>query len=580
MGVRKLNVELHLRRDDFERSEQKAREVARATATGMVSDADKAESARTELHRRATQQKIADAERGNKAAVAGAAHVVDAEKRVALQAAMSGTAVRKAGTEMSEAMNRARGSTLGLGDSMQGLVSGGAVLTAARQAASMFATSMTEASEYTHRVAADFLDVQKRMQAMSALVGNVNSDKATSEQIRAAMGANVKTAEMIEFRESFLSAASTYVGKGPNAKLDESESETFQVKLAEYGKLHGIPLAAMADFAGKALAQERGPTNAKDMLKKIGKSYATVEAASASPQHLIPGLTALMAGGFSLEEAAPALSQLPEIAPNEEFTHLNRVIQEVRELGMKGKAGQYGIEKGMRPAAQLTALIANLHGRTAGGTDDDVLNKLIAEITPESIAQRTLAGLVKQGPKGGQMWRDILAKTSPTIVEEDIVKGRASDAGRTMHAESQLSGQELLRGKRFADATRMKQLAEAALAKEGDFDLPNPVQDFARNWASSFGGSAPKQQRINERAVEMANLGVPAQYRETLHMGASQVTADNTIRDLLIRQNMILEEQLRLAKSKDQAAARPPKGVPPPIPATPVARPNGARPPG
>ena len=374
---------------------------------------------------------------------------------------------KRAGDDTAEGMRNAKQETEGLNVSVQNLMQGQMVFNALKQVGSAFGQTLNEAAAYVQRVAEQFIATQKAMQAISAMSGVTNSDKFTLAQVQDAAAANLKPEQMKGFREAFLSAASNYVGSGPNAKLNEEESQKYQLAMAEYSVLHGIEPAAMGDFAGKALAQEKGTTTADAMMAKTGKAYATVEAASASPQHLVPGLTRVMAQGYSLAEAAPALAQLPEIAPDEESTHLLRVIQEVRELGMKGTASQYGITKGMRPAEQLSTLITNLHGRSKEGTDDETLNKLIEGITKEGIAGNTLRGLVKQGPKGLAQWQGIRDRTPEDVVARDIAAGRESDPGVTMRGEAQLALSEAERGARYANVVRLKKEAEAQLAHEG-----------------------------------------------------------------------------------------------------------------
>ena len=465
-------------------------------------------------------------------------------------------------------MKHAKQETAGLGDELANVMKGQMVLSTLKQIGAAVGNVMNEAADYTAKVAKNFIEAQKAMQAVSALAGVGNTNKFSLDMIAKARAANMTPADMTKFQESFLSAASNYVGNKPTAKLSQQEADKFQSSLAEFSMAKGVSPAAMADFAGKALAQEKGPTNAADMLAKVGKAYATVEASSAAPQHIIPGLTRVMAQGYSLAEAAPVLSMMPEIAPEEESTHLLRVLASTRELNLKGKGKEFGIEKGMRPAEQMEAMLKNLYDRTNKGTDEDELNKLIEQIVGgNDIAGNTIRGLVGKGPEGLKGWKDILANTSPDVVQQTIAADRETEGGKVRHSESELTTAEAQVGAQYAGVETLKKQAEADLTREGRFARPNILEDTARGAigkANIFSQTTAREQLIQERAFDMAQegAGIPASDRRPLDVGAGKEAANESIRALLERQNQLLEKQNVMMEKDSQTTLTvvPPAG--------------------
>jgi hypothetical protein len=423
---------------------------------------------------------------------------------------------------------------------------------------------MKDASDYTSRVANSFITTQKAMQGIAALAGKTNTNAFTLSEIEQGAAANLKPEQFTAFRDAFLSKASNYVGDKPTAKLSAADSDKFQASLAEYAALHGVPAAEMADFAGGLLAQAPGKTDAATMTTQAGKVFATLEASSAKVGHLLPHMTRVMAQGFSATEAAPMLAQLPEIAPEEEGTHMLRLIAEVRQLSLDKKEKPFGITKGMRPAAQIEALIGNLAGRQAKGED---LDTMIQGVTKEQIAGNTLRGLVRQGPAGLKQWKDILKNTPDDQVATDILAGRQSDAGQQMHAEAQLAKEEAVRGARMTGVERLKLEATAQLTKEGRWDTPH-IDDYLRKPLSWIKGTSVHDQLVNERAVDLANQrsGLPPGQQAPLVAGAAQQVADERMRrllELMERQNVLLEQNAAV-KQKRPLAVRPPGAVPRP----------------
>jgi hypothetical protein len=468
-----------------------------------------------------------------------------------------GDAGTRAGHDVAKGMEEAKSSTTGLGDEMAGLIKTQAGLAGVQRIAGMINQSMREAADYTKKTADGFISVQKAVQGISALVGKGNSNQFTLQEARSGAAANLKPEEWASFRDSFLSTASNYVGDKPTAKLNDKEADEFQAAIAEFAKQHHVASSEAAEFAGGLLAQQKGPTTAKEMKARAGRVFATLEASSAPVSRLLPSMTRAMAQGLSAEEAAPVLAQLPEIAPMEEGTHLLRVLSEVRRLNVEGKADQFGITKGMSTSQQLDALIGNLSQRSEGGED---LDAMLRDVTHEDIAANTLRGLVRQGPAGMKQWKDILANTPDNAIDTSIAEGRQTSAGQQMHSEANFAMAELERGEKHAARERLKMDAEAELIKQGRFDEHRYEDDFVRQPASLIKGTPVRSQLINERATELAQerAGIPEGERYQLPLGAHQKVADTIIERALDRQTKLLERQVQLAEEAAKAKPGPP----------------------
>jgi hypothetical protein len=417
-----------------------------------------------------------------------------------------GAAGKKAGDDVGKGMEGAAGkvkkveeATKGLGGELAGLMKGQMTLAAVKGVASALADSMNVAAANAQRMAGDFIKLQKTMQGISALSGQKNNNQFTLAEAKKAAAANLTPDQMVSFRDAFLSKASNYVGNAPNAKLNEKDSDEFQLSMAEYAAQHGVSAGEMADFAGGLLAQQKGPTTAKEMKARAGKVFSTLEASSAKVGHLLPGMTRVMAQGLSAEEAAPVLSMMPEIAPEEESTHLLRVLAEVRRLSLEGKGGQFGIGKDMTMEQKLEALVNNLADRSGKGEN---LDKMLQEVTHEDIAANTLRGLVGQGRKGFDQWKGILAKTPDNAVDLSIQEGRDTDAGRVMHREADAALAETERGSVWADVTGELQGARTRLTRSGKLDEAHSVQDAPRAVWGAFSSVTPEQQRVNTEAIQ------------------------------------------------------------------------------
>jgi hypothetical protein len=266
----------------------------------------------------------------------------------------------------------------------------------------------------------------------------------------------------------------------------------------------------------------------------------------------------VMAQGFKAEEAAPTLAMMPEIAPEEESTHLLRLVSEMRRTTLEGKGGGFGMDKGKSMAANLEALVGNLSSRKAGGGD---LDEMIRGFTHEDIAANTLRGLVNKGPAGFAQWKGILERTSPTAIDDDIAAGRQSDAGKRMRADAQLELGEAERGVRKAPLEIALKEARAQLTKEGRFDETR-AEDFIRGPLSMF-GTGVNEQLVNERTLSNAYdaARVPQSKRDTLAPGARQGVADEKILAVLERQNQLIERQTKAVEATKPA---PNLSAPPP----------------
>ena len=254
--------------------------------------------------------------------------------------------------------------TRGLGSEMLALMSGQAALRALRGVGAAMAQAMREASEWLEKVAKDFAATQQSMQGIAALTGKKNTDEFALGVVKEAAAANVKPGEYQQLQESFLSRASAYVGDGPNAKLTDAGATQFEQSLAEYAATHQVSQAEMGGFAGGLIAQHEGKTTPEEMKQEAAAVFGTLEASSAPVSHLLSGMTRVQAQGLTAREAAPLLAMMPEIAPEEESTHLLRVFAEMRQVSLeKDKADKFGLKKGARPAEQLESLIGNLQER-------------------------------------------------------------------------------------------------------------------------------------------------------------------------------------------------------------------------
>jgi hypothetical protein len=408
----------------------------------------------------------------------------------------------RTGKEVKAGFDEAGTGAVNLTDSVGNLIKAQIGVGAVKQAVGAMTAEFKRAADYTQSLVENFVGIQKTMQSVAAISGKQNTNAFVVKEAQAAAAANLTPENFTAFRDAFLSKASNYVGNKPGAKLSEADSDSFQASMAEYAALHGVSTGEMAEFAGGLLAQEKGPTTAEKMKAKAGRVFSTLEASSAKVSHLLPGMTRVMAQGFSAEEAAPTLAMMPEIAPEEESTHLLRVIGEVRKLNLEGKGGAYGMTKGMTPQQQLEQLVGNLSERTSKGED---LDKLIQGVTHEDIAGNTLRGLVRQGPKGFDQWKGILKSTPDNAVDADIALGRQSDAGKIMHGEAQVALAQTEQASLKAAVEPERKLAEAEYIRSGKREEYHPLERFGRGFiGATITGVGADEQEINQ--IMLANV--------------------------------------------------------------------------
>jgi hypothetical protein len=429
-----------------------------------------------------------------------------------------------------------------------------------RSVVGVMVDQMKQVSDHAERLAKNFIAVQKQFQGIAQLAGTKNTNAFTLQEAQTAASANLTPDQWAQFRDSFLSTASNYV-QGPNAKMSAADAEEYQKSLAEYAMQHKVASGEMAAFGGGLLGQLEGPTTAAEMKARAGKVFATLEASSAPVARLLPNMTRVMAQGVSAEDAAVSLAGMPEIAPQEEGTHLLRVMAEVRRLNLEGKGATFGIDKAMNPQQQLEALVGNLHRRAAGGED---LDKMLRDVTHEDIAANTLRGLARRGPAGFAQWRGILDRTSPAAIDEGIAEGRQTEPGRVMHAEAQQALADVVQGERKSPLEIAKMEASAQLTMENRFDEFHP-SDIMRAPLSMF-GTKVNQQLINERALRNAYDagGVSQGNRPGLAPGATQFVADRAILDQLVKNNELLERQVKAQEAAANNRRPAPLICPPP----------------
>jgi hypothetical protein len=186
-----------------------------------------------------------------------------------------------------------------------------------------------DAADYARKMAADFVQLQKSMQGIAAITGQPNQNKFVMGEINKAESANLTPTDWKDFHEKYMAKTSMYIGDKEGSKLGGKESDQLEAATAEFAKGKGVSAGTMANMVGGMLAQEKGKTTAKDMIAKLGKVYAGLEASSTDPEMLMQGMTELMAAGFSAEDAAASIAQMPEIAPGQEATYLQRTTMEL-----------------------------------------------------------------------------------------------------------------------------------------------------------------------------------------------------------------------------------------------------------
>src|ERR1035438_7440288 len=255
-----------------------------------------------------------------------------------------GAAGKKAGDDVEEGAKKAKkgldGAAGGAGDftnSLLKVATGQAALQMVGKVAGSITEVMTEAAEYTRRLAKEFGALQEQMQSISSIAGKKNSNEFVASEVKKGEAANLTPQEWTDFRTKFMAKASMYVGDAPTSKMSTEDSDELQAKSAEFAKGKGISSGSMANLVGGMLAQEKGKTTAKAMMIKLGKVYAGLEASSTDPEQLMAEMTELMAAGYTAEKGAATIAAMPEIAPGQEATYLQRTGMELGQQQPEGK---------------------------------------------------------------------------------------------------------------------------------------------------------------------------------------------------------------------------------------------------
>lgn len=590
-----LKITLQLDRKQQAQVEAEARADSAKTAKQVISDADVAEKEKVKKAKESAAARAAS-EKQLQADIAKAKKEADAEfskimrqsdaearqvtaerlkaERQAAQEAIrlqkqKAAEAKKALEEQKRAQEKL---TAAQGDGVKSLVQMTAAMVGLQSGQAVIRSIGSEyqrSAEYITSMAKDFIVLQKTMQSVAAITGNKNSNAFTVSEATAGAAANLVPEQWTSFRDSFMAKASNYVGDKKSARLNDTESAKFQASMAEYAVDHGVPLGEMADFAGGLLAQEKGPTTAAAMTSKAGKVFATLEASSKKVSGLLPGMTRIMAQGFTAEEAAPKLAMMPEIAPDEESTHLLRAINEIRQVANEGKGDQFGMEKGMSPNQKLEAVVGNLHKRSQknGKIDDEKLDSLLMQLTPETITQNTLRGLVNKGPEGMNQWKAILAGTPDNIVQTDIASARQTDAGKVRSAEAQQALSRVKRGAEFASAEPEFMKARGRLNDSHRLDEIGIPENLARQAAGLATGVSVEQQLVNQYALSDVR-------QRALAAGVNEPglqTASRSGNDAILTQQLeVNKEIVRLLKLISEKEGLPGAKIPAPIPGRPA----------
>jgi hypothetical protein len=377
------------------------------------------------------------------------------------------------------------------------------------------------------------------MQGIASQTGEKNENKLALAEIERAEAANVKPEEAVRFRKAVLAKASLFVGEGPESKLSTADFEELSRAEMEYAKQKGVSQAEMGSFIGGLLAQQKGKTTADEMKTRAGKVFATLEASSAEVSHLLPGVTRAMAQGLTAQESASKIAMLPEIAPEEESTHLLGAIAQVREARMEGKLEQFGVTDEMAPNQMMDKVVTELDKQAGTGKGRGKrMDELLSQITEYHIAQDTLRGLANQGPAGLARWRNLIEQTPADQIDRAIRENRDTAYGRHFAADARLAAERARMGEPNDAVARWRQETEAELAVGGHFDhVP-----FAERLASfiPFTGDL-KTQQISRQAIRRARsvLGEQDTYGDIVASG-SQAATDKLLRELLVRVEQIV----------------------------------------
>lgn len=458
------------------------------------------------------------------------------------------------------------GAVKGTSDSIGGLIKAQIGMSVVKATANAIVSQYSEASQKIEAMAKSFQKLRSDMNSVASLSGQTSGNKFTLGMIDSAQKANVTPQEYKSFQNSFLSKASLYVGSGEQSKMSQEDADKFSQSMAEYAKAKGIDQADMAGFAGGLLAQQKGKTNAADMLSQAGKVFGTLEASSADVSHLLPMMTRLQAQGLRAEEAAPLLAQAPEYGPEEEGTYLQRAMGAVRDLNLKGTGADYGVKKTDSQYDQLRGLVSNLQERQGRGEDMDAV---LQKIAPEDVAQRALRGLVGQGKEGLDRWKGLIDQTAGDVVDKAIEAYRGTETGAQDRVDAAQAAAHARIGFRNDSVTRRRQIADVE-ASEGGLVENKGFGERAAVALNPFGDDIDTQ-AVNRQMLRRAHaelgegMGVK-DYAASTSRGAT----DEVMRTLVQRieeQNALVKRQNDLMEADAKARGQQwvvPLSAPPP----------------
>lgn len=441
-------------------------------------------------------------------------------------------------------------------DSLSTLIKTQVGLAAFKNMASTIGGEWRKVADDIGRASREWQQFRQSLQGVASLENKSNTNAFAESEVDRAERARVTPAEAKDFREAFLSKASLYVGNGPAAKMSGEDADSFQEALMEYAKDKGVGQQEMAEFAGGLLAQQKGPISAKDMLARVGRTFGTLEASSAPVSHLIPATTRVMAQGYSAEEASRTLAALPEVAPEEEGTHLLRVAAEIRKANVEGRSEQYGIKDGMRPQQQLETLVGNLKDRSGGNAKE--LDRLLREFTHEDIAANTLRGMVNQ--VNFDQWKKVQGSIPDNQIQKTLESERVTEPGLQRAVDSSFAVEHARLGLRNDTVERRRKIAETELTRGGSFEhlQLGQLAGSMLPWADDM-----QTRQVNLQAIRRARseLGESSGLGDAL-ASTNRGATDDLLRTLIKR----IEEQNEMmrneGKGRSNQATSPPMGRP------------------
>jgi hypothetical protein len=271
------------------------------------------------------------------------------------------------------------------------------------------------------------------------------------------------TGDWSSFRERVLFHGGPHL-EGPHSKLDATEGQHYQAVMGEYFRRKGIAPEDGAEFAGKLVQFEKGPTTSEALHERAGHVLGTLEKSPVGVQRLLPQVNRLLGHGFAPEEASQAVSLFGQFLPGEEGAHAEAGLRAVDTLVAGGRAGRYGVEAGMKPYQKMQALARNVESRTREGEN---LETVLAEISPDSPAQKSLHGLVTRGVRGGELeaWRRVQEESPARDFAQVRSEIRAIENARRILADARLTGESAVPAESWSGAHEARLRASAAPAR-------------------------------------------------------------------------------------------------------------------